>query len=394
MHANRNALYVLTLLTCGASCLWGGDRSDALRFLESRDRSIDSYSINLRRFSFSITADSYSRFKEDIMRTREAGADRAGAPQLMNEFLQRWAPQTTPVEYARLQRGDLYREEIRGEGGKYVDVLNYDGSVYRHYYKDNGQLDLSANTDNQGSVSLEDLGLTTQKLWRWEAGKTEEKDGGHRFSFSAGSAVAVMEYDTKYLPTQLRTSVDDDPIEEILYLFPNENLGYGFPSVAVRVNFNKNKNECWIRVHLIDDLKINCPVTDKDLAIGDMPPWTLIVDRRQNPPIQKQLINYPREILSDEVMLGDTLGPDAKTTADSAQADHSAKPDTEPPAGAPDDVKPKAEPAREESRDGAVRAVGSMPTLGIVAGVIAVAAVIACGAFFGVGKLRILRRSR
>jgi hypothetical protein len=393
MHANRDVLYVLTLLTCGASCLWGGDRSDALRFLEYRDRSVNSYSINLRRFAFNITADSYSRFREDIMRTREAGADRADALQLMNEFLQRWTPQTAPVEYTRLQRGDLYREEIRGEGGKYVDVLNYDGSVYRHYYKDNGQLDLIASTDSPGSVSLEDLGLTTKKFRRWEAVKLEEKDGGSRYSFSTGSAVAVMEYDAKLLPKQLRISGDDDPVEEILYLFPNEKLAYGFPSVAVRVNFNKNKNECWVRVHLIDDLKINCPVTDKDLAIGDMPPWTLVVDRRHDPPIQRQLMDYPREILADEVMLGD-LGPDVKTGAGSVPVDDSAKPDMEPPAGASDDVKPKAESAREDSRGSAVRPVASTPSLGIIAGVIAVAVVIACGALFAVGKLRILRRSR
>jgi hypothetical protein len=93
-------------------------------------------------------------------------------------------------------------------------------------------------------------------------------------------------------------------------------------------------------------------------------------------------------------MLDDTLAHDAETRASSVPADDSTKPDMEPPAGDSGDMKPKAESARADSQCSAVRPVASAPSLGIIAGAVAAAAVIACAAFFSVSKLRILRRSR
>lgn len=363
----RKLLMVLTMLSF-ISGLWADSESDLPRFLEARDNSITSYDITMRQAHFNIELDDYEAFRRSVKGIEGRTTGDMDPLQVAEELVHRWGKEIAWCERQMLKRNERFKEVVSSLDGRFTNTDAYDGELYRSYSKHNGQLDIYPDIPPVAHASLDRLGLVTRGIREQNRLiSVEEHEQGPRCTFSPpkdDSCVLTMQYDREFNLRQLCNLLDGETTAEDMYLFHREADGYSVPQL--RININVFKDRCSVYCWVVEDTRINCRLSDEDLSIGEMPLWTLVMDRRHVPPVQRQLIDYPHEILTDERMLGG-LGEFALPAED--VSDNSVVvPEQEATPGAPSDGE-QASPDDLDSREdsGTMASSSGHEWLGIMA---------------------------
>jgi hypothetical protein len=138
-------------------------------------------------------------------------------------------------------------------------------------------------------------------------------------------------------------------VQESWFLGHDDFGGYSIPRVHLETWPEKDGYQVWCRV--LTSVKINCPISDADLAMPKMGPRTVVVDRRHKPTLVTQLIGYPNETLRDELMLDELSKPAAELTP---QAEAEVLPEQEAqstPPGQTEQTPPVAEDEQATQAD-------------------------------------------
>ena len=282
------------------------DGDDFLRLLEAQNRSIASFEIKLRRVSFDAKSEDYGLLKqavEEAARRDEATDD--AACQWAEELVRQWCEKPSWIAEHTQQRGDRFRHILTSGGGKYVDVRVYDGALYYNYSKPNRQLDIHAKVPNIGHADLTSLGLILggfRDHIRLVSLERDQKRTRCAVAWSEDSSnVTTYEYDRRL---GLRRWHESGPNygSDAYYLFHRDVDGYWVPRVQVRLFQNGRRKECDVSVRIIEDIRFNRLLTDRDLHLDELPDNTLVIDYRFEPSRQWRYSEYRQAEANPQVV--------------------------------------------------------------------------------------------
>ncbi|MBN2591331.1 MAG: TlpA family protein disulfide reductase [Sedimentisphaerales bacterium] len=89
-----------------------------------------------------------------------------------------------------------------------------------------------------------------------------------------------------------QTKINEDYQVEDHYLLHKNIEGYSVPRITININIDKKNNECDIWLYLIEDVKFNPFLSNKDFSVVDIPDKTLVIDYRFNPEEQMRYGEY------------------------------------------------------------------------------------------------------
>lgn len=316
MPPNIKKIFLLFTLSLYVSPLWAVNKDDFLSFCESRDNSIKSYSVEIHKGHLDINLEDYDAFVDSIAQLEHMQIDNVNPMQLVDNIAGKWNKKIGWVNKKMIQKEERFKEITSfSEGGRY-DVRLYDGQIYRVYQKKDGQLDLHPEIPPIVHLDFDYLGITSKQLRnRGDVISYSETGEGCEISFPItkdNSRIINQKYDSDLNIRKSCFFRNGKLGRDSRWLFYRQVEGYSIP--RLNIVFNLYKDRCSIFCYIIENVEINCQLTDEDFVIGEMPPWTLVVDRRQKPYTVKQLMQYPHEILRDEIMLGELTKPVADIT--------------------------------------------------------------------------------
>lgn len=298
--------WVLLMARVGMGLAAEDDTSQALSFLESRNNSVSTCELRVHQYCFDLTPDSYQAFKRAIVELGAVDGRNANLTQLASDFARKWSNAVNTLEVHALWKGKQFKE-TRKAGDKVSWTTAYDGELYRDYRTDNEQLDILASVPSVLKIGTDEMGITNSRVLSGATAKTVTKNGeGYQCTlfFREDNSFSRVEF---YDPSWgLRHSEGKDSgvlSYEQWYLKHKTIDGYSVPQI--KVDASMSKRGCSITLLVLESARINCPLTDEDMAIGKLPPWTLVVDRRHNPPIRNRLVDTPDALLRNEVLLDD-----------------------------------------------------------------------------------------
>lgn len=285
---------------------------DFLRFLEARDQSISNYEIRLRQGSFDIGLDEYKAFRESVEQLAQRESADPGASRLIEPFLRKWTDKVGWSNRHVLHRGERFKQTLVFARGL-TDIHCYDERLYYDYSTPNRQLDIRART-NVMHVTLSHVGLAARGIRR--SGELvsfkQDQDGVRCVLSSSGDhpQTATREYDRNFSLCHAHFKLSDNVQFDNYYLFHKNIDGYRVPCVKVYIAHNADRNTCGVTVYVIEDVRLNCVLTDEDLSLGDVPDETLVVDRRFEPSNQWRYSEYREAVVNPEVVHAGGCEPD------------------------------------------------------------------------------------
>ncbi|MCK4783504.1 MAG: TlpA family protein disulfide reductase [Desulfobacteraceae bacterium] len=302
------------LIVLGATTSLAGENADDfLRFLEARDESIVSYEIKLRQVHFDIELDKYEAFKKSIEQLAQREAGDLSPSRRAEQLVRTWAEKARWLERHIMQCVERFKETLVFDSGG-TDIKSYDGRLYYDYSDRNRQLDIYARIPNVKHASLGDVGLSTKGLRKSGRLLSFERDEeGVRcvFSFSDdNSRTTTQKYDLSYslCHSQFRLSEQIQIYNH--YLFHENIDGYSVPRITININRYGHRNECSIYVYVIEDVRLNCPLTSEDFSLGELPAKTLVVDYRFEPSVQWRYGEYRQAAANPDVVHTERCKPE------------------------------------------------------------------------------------
>ncbi len=263
----------------------GQNPDDFLRFLEARDESISNYEIKLRQGNFEIGLDEYGAFKKSVEQLAQRRSTEVSPSQQAEQFVQKWADKVSWHERHVLQRGERFKESHAFTNGL-PQIRSYDGRLHYRYSLANRQLDIHTRRPNVTRVTLRELGLTARGTSKSaELASFEQYQEGVRcvFSLSGDPHTMTREYDRNLSLGHSQLKFSDTGQMDDYYIFHENIDGYRVPRIKVNLDYYERHDKCSIRVYVIEDVKLNCELTDEDLSLGDLPDETLVMDYRFEP---------------------------------------------------------------------------------------------------------------
>jgi len=297
MSACRKISTICLVVLCVTSSLGAGEADDFLRFLEARDASIASYEIKLRQITFDIPLDDYEAFKKSVEQIAKDKAGSLSPSQQAEQLVRTWTEKDRGLERHVLHRGERFKETlVFRSGGKTIKC--YDGRLYYDYSAPNRQLDIHAKIPNIKHADLSDLGLASG--WLRTHGKVlsfELKKEGARCMISLpddDSLIITRQYNRDFALCHSYYKHDDKFQTDDYYLFHEKIDGYSVPHLNIHISPNVRRNECYVRIYVIEERRFNHPLHDEDLSLGQLPDRTLVIDYRFKPMIQWHYGDYRR----------------------------------------------------------------------------------------------------
>ncbi len=286
---------VSLILLCVTTSLVAQNTEDFLRFLEARDESIKSYEIKLRRIMFDIDLDDYEAFKKSVEQLAQNEVEGQNASEQAEQLVKTWAEEVRWLERHAIWQGDRFKETLVFDSGS-TTIKSYGGQLYYRYVVTNRQLDIHVKIPNVHHTNIGDLGLAIGGLrTRGKVLSFEQSEEGVRCVFSLSdddSRTTTQEYDSNLGLYYSRYKLTERIQVENYYLFRKNIDGYSIPSIKIEISRYGRRNECSIWIYVIEDVKLNCLLTDEDLSLGDIPEKTLVIDKRFEPEIQWRYGEY------------------------------------------------------------------------------------------------------
>lgn len=266
---------------------------EILGHLKARENSITNFEIKLRRASFHLESDDVIDIEKAIQTVAEKDdVTDTDTVTWAEELVRTWSKKNSWMTEHIHQRDQCFKQTRISNKGKYVDVEVYDGQLYYDYRQINRQLDIHPKIPNIAHVTLSAIGLSAKGLcqgpeqvsvkWNTDGSRCVISKTGHEFGY------VTYEYD-RHLGLR-RLQYEGDPTE--YFLFHKDVDGYSIPRVKIRLSRNPRNNTCWVQVRIIEQIRLNGPMTDKDLALGDLPDSTLVIDYRFTPNRQWRWSEY------------------------------------------------------------------------------------------------------
>jgi len=281
---------IMCLVVLGAAGPLAADQADDfIRFLEAREQSITSYEIKLRQITFDIALDDYEAFKTSVEQMAKDKTGSLSPSKQAEQLVRKWTEKDRGLERHVLHRGENFKETlVFRDGGKKITC--YDGRLYYDYSVPNLQLDIHATMPNVKHTDLSDLGLASG--WLRTHGKVlsfELDKEGVRCMISLSeddSLIMTRQYNRDFALCHSYYKHDDKFQTDDYYLFHEKIDGYSVPSLNIHISPNVRRNECYVRIYVIEDVRFNRPLNDEDLSLGELPDRALVIDYRFNPKIQ------------------------------------------------------------------------------------------------------------
>jgi len=268
---------------------------DFFHFLEVRDKSIASYEIKLRQITFEIALGDYEAFKTSVEQMAKDKTGSLSPSQQAEQLVRKWAEKDRGLRRHALHRGEHFKEtlDFRSAG---KDITVYDGRLYYDYSGPNQQLDIHAKIPNIKHADLSDLGFASG--WLRTHGKVlsfELNQEGVRCMISLpddDSLIMTRHYNRDFALCHSYYKNDDKFQTDDYYLFHEKIDGYSVPHLNIHISPNVRRNECYVRIYVIEDVRFNCRLNDEDLSLGELPDRALIIDYRFKPKIQWRYGDY------------------------------------------------------------------------------------------------------
>lgn len=331
-------MLLLSIILLGGVCLATMSKDEFLDYLEARDTSVSSYSLDMQRANFKIAFDDYDLLKDFVKKANRIEMGKFKPSDVIDELIRHiGANDVFRLRRVVLERGEHFKSTQTNNKTEGMKVRHYDGGLYRVYSaikgKESARLDIHPSVLQVGRGSLSDFGIGyigSGKTWpRPTITAFEQRLDGILSVHQAieDGVTYVTEYDTNMNLKYGYYLEGGQKVQESWFLGHDEFGGYSIPRVHLQTWPEKDGYYVWCCV--LGDVKINCPISDADLAMPKMPPWTIVMDYRHKPTRQMQLIGYPNEILRDELML-DELSKAAAEPSQPAAGESLPEPQTEP----------------------------------------------------------------
>jgi len=297
----------LVVLVLGAD-VHGDEAEDFLRLLEARDNSITSFEIKLRRASFTPKLEdgaAVAKVIEEAAR-KDKATDAAAARRWVEELVGAWSEDPRWITEHIRQRGDSFREIVTFRDREFVDVKVYDGQLYYDHSQINRQLDIYPKLTNVSHASLQDVGLVGGGLRSRAPHVSLEQNGqGTRCAIAPSDDNphrAGYEYNHRLGLRHSWYELEGKYRSDTYYLFHYDRDGYSVPRAKVRLYRDDRRRVLTGNAYIIEDVRINCPLTDEDLCLGDVPDRTLVVDRRFGPSFQWRYGEYQEAAANPQIV--------------------------------------------------------------------------------------------
>ena len=275
----------------------GNDPNDFLRLLEARNNSIASFEIRLRRTGFAAKLEDHAPLTRTFEKaTQKSNATDAAARAWVETLLQEWSEKPSWITEHMHQRGDCFKHIRTFREGEQPDIDVYDGQLHYDYSQISRQLDIHTQIPNISRADLQNIGIMGGKFRKQAQLVSLEQDQGRTrcvISWHSNRSNTVdCEYD-RHLGLRYRgyessaESRSDD-----YYLFHRNVDGHSIPRVRVHITRNARRKECRVHVYVIEEVRINCPLADEDLCLGDVPDRVLVIDYRFEPLRQYRYSEY------------------------------------------------------------------------------------------------------
>ncbi|MHC4168482.1 MAG: M56 family metallopeptidase [Planctomycetota bacterium] len=283
---------------------------DFLHFLEARDESIVNYEIKLRRVRFDIESDRCEAFRERIEQLAKHESAGVSPSKQAEQLVQTWGGKVRWLEEHVLHRGEHFKETVVFASGS-TRVSSYDGRLYSHYRP--GQLDIHAKIPNVWHATLRELGLAAKGIRK--SGKLvsfEQDQDGVRCLFSRPGEdpyATTRAYDRDFSLCHLQYRFSDKSQLDHYYMFHENIDGYQIPRIKVELDHG-HKRGCSVYLHVIEDVRLNCALTDEDLSVGDLPDRALVQDYRFEPDNQWHYNEYRLAVENPEIVRAGRCEPE------------------------------------------------------------------------------------
>lgn len=296
---------VLWLIVLGVTTpLAAKQADDFLCFLEARDASIVNYEIKLRQEHFNIRLDQYKAFKESVEQLWQGESKAVSPSRQAEQLVQTWSDKVSWTDLHVLHRGEHFKE-TRVSARGHADIRSYDGRLYYDYSQANRQFDIYTKT-NVMHVTLRELGLPAKGIRNsGEIASFEQDQEGVRCVIVASGDhpyTTTREYDRNFSLCHSHVKFSDESQTDYYYLFHETIDGYQVPRIKVDLSRNAHRGRCSVFIYVIDDVRLNCALTDEDLSLGDLPDETLVVDYRFEPKNLRRYSEYRQAADNPEVV--------------------------------------------------------------------------------------------
>ncbi len=314
MSACRKISIICLILLIAAVSLAADGADDFLRFLEARDESIASYEIKLRQITFDIALDDYEAFKASVEQIAKDKNGSLSPSQQAEQLIRKWTQKDRGLERHALHRGERFKETlVFRSGGK--DITVYDGRLYYDYSGRNLQLDIHAKIPNIKHADLSDLGFASG--WLRTHGKVlsfELNKEGVRCMISLpddNSLIMTRQYNHDFALCHSYYKHAKEFQTDDYYLFHEKIDGYSVPHLNIHISPNVRRNECYVRIYVIEEMRFNRPLNDEDLSLGELPDRALVIDYRFKPMIQWRYGEYCRAAANPDSVHAGYAKPEA-----------------------------------------------------------------------------------
>jgi hypothetical protein len=269
----------LAVMVCArAECLWAGGQEELLAYLKARDSSIESYRLDMRKSGCKMKASDYPVIEEFVRHMRAAGPNEADPAKDVNDLMQRLGAKAPWRDEKAIYKGERFKIVDADTANALVRTYQYDGQLFREYHSDYGEIGVSRTIPNVGWPQLSRFGIAWKNaLDPLSTISFEKDDKGIRYTYvpkDANSTTVTMEYDPHMNLLNWNTRVGHGMLADFWYFLHGTFDGYQVAKVHLDVQGSIELDEYYVFVCLLDDVHINCPITDEDLAVPKLPQGT------------------------------------------------------------------------------------------------------------------------
>lgn len=297
------SVYVYILIAVSSQIpLFGAENSnDLLELLRAKDSSVLSYALSVKFTSIDMDPNRYAEVRNLLNLVGTQDIQDANMLQFSAGIMQKLVPRAKVWwgNVTNLQRGQLFKT-IHSFDGEESVVQQYDGQRYMHYQPDaqTKQVDIYPEVQSEVRWDFEELNITLKKLLNKELMSYKEHENSSSLTFAITenhSKIVYAEFDEDAALKYLRCDKNGQLFAERWYLCHQE-VDYHFvPRVIFSIRRSQDDYE--ISCIVVEDVEINGEITDSDLEVSNIPPWAVVVDHHQDPPLVTRAIDAPHVIL-------------------------------------------------------------------------------------------------
>ena len=264
---------------------------DILKVLKSNSESISSYSLS---GEFCIVDVSQTKFSMIVDIIDEANRVTSNDYNItLNKILTVINDDMTWTKYNIKKKGNRYKSQQYETSDKLHLVSCFDGEKYVNYLPSSTQkqVDIYSEESTQLVFSLEQLDISLTDLFLYDYDYSDEDN---EFTFKAKEGFSTKIQLDDNLATKHVVLTDISEGRELLktwHLNVEKIDSYSMPRLILNANIQNEIVSLWI--YKLDEIKINCEVTEQEIALGQLPLWATVVDHRTNPVSVEQLIPAP-----------------------------------------------------------------------------------------------------